>query len=109
MTTIIGYVYNSDVSCPSCTLAGLEYGELRVPMYTDAEGNELESDYDANGMAFETYDLEGNRVGVVFAGTEWDYPLNCCECGEELDVSIICYCDTESVDCEAVDHYNIGE
>ena len=88
MTTVVGYAYHSEVSCPNCTLADLEYGELRVPMYTDDDGYPLEVDDDNNGIPYETFDYEGNRIGAVFAGAEWDYPLHC-NCGEVLDISII--------------------
>jgi hypothetical protein len=75
---IIAYAYDSDHHCPGCTCLAANVGTLkREPP--------LELGTDANGLAFDLVDREGNRVSPIH---DIDEPpeegLYCADCGGEI-------------------------
>ena len=99
--SVVGYTYNADYSCPSCTI--IDYVDGRLIMPDDGEIYYL----DENNIPDNLHDSEGSLIGVIFTDSEWDYEL-ICECGEDILVKVMCYCDT-TLECSAKDdeHYNL--
>lgn len=73
---IIGYTYDADVHCPTCTLEKAAIGLLiRQPP--------LQLDTDEHGLPYDLIDREGNPVHPIMDIDEHDF-THCGDCGADL-------------------------
>ena len=70
MTNVVGCTANAETFCADCGAA--EFGE-----------------WVKTGEGDTPIDSAGNEIGVIFDSHEWDHPIACNMCWEDIPVNVI--------------------
>ena len=83
MYRVVGYTWDADCWCPKCTLDAIGNAHNSRLRFLDQYPTGEMPDF--NGVPGNVQDREGNQIGAIDCGSEWDYPVHCANCHTHID------------------------